>query len=102
MNKKIIGKEYKKKIRLISEYNEFYYDKSSPKISDQNYDELKKDILVLEIKYPFLKSNKSPSKTIGYKPSKKFKKALHRVPMLSLANAFNEDDLIFFLYKSIK
>jgi DNA ligase (NAD+) len=96
MNKKEIETEYKKKIRLISEYNEFYYDKSSPKISDQNYDELKKDILVLEKKYPFLKSNKSPSKTIGYKPSKNFKKALHRVPMLSLANAFNEDDLINF------
>ena len=96
MNKKEIETEYKKKIRLISEYNEFYYDKSSPKISDQNYDELKKDILVLEKKYPFLKSNKSPSKTIGYKPSKNFKKALHRAPMLSLANAFNEDDLINF------
>jgi len=96
MNKKKIHIEYIQKIKLINEFNKFYYDDNNPKVSDQKYDELKKKILVLEKKYKFLKSNKSPSKTIGFKPSKNFKKSLHRVPMLSLANAFNKEDLINF------
>ena len=96
MNKKKIQIEYIEKINLINEFNKFYYDDNNPKVSDQKYDELKKKNLVLEKKYKFLKSNKSPSKTIGFKPSKNFKKSLHRVPMLSLANAFNKEDLINF------
>jgi len=93
MNKKKIQKEYKEKINLISKFNKYYYDKSEPLISDKEYDELKNEILLLEQKYTFLKSKKSPSNTIGHKPSKNFKKFQHRVAMLSLSNAFNEDDL---------
>ena len=96
MNKKDIQKKYKEKIELINQFNKFYYDKSNPAVSDKEYDELKKNILLLEIKYKFLKSKKSPSESIGYKPSKNFNKALHRVPMLSLANAFSEEDLVNF------
>ena len=93
MNKKKIQKEYKEKINLISKFNKYYYDKSEPLISDKEYDELKNEILLLEQKYTFLKSKKSPSNTIGHKPSKNFKKFQHRVAMLSLSNAFTEDDL---------
>ena len=93
MNKKKIQKEYKEKINLISKFNKYYYDKSEPLISDKEYDELKNEILLLEQKYIFLKSKKSPSNTIGHKPSKNFKKFQHRVSMLSLSNAFTEDDL---------
>jgi len=96
MNKKKILKEHSKKINLINKFNKFYYDKNDPKISDQQYDELKKEILSLEKKYKFLESNKSPSKVVGFKPSKNFKKGLHRVPMLSLSNAFTEEDLVNF------
>ena len=96
MNKKEIQKQYKKKIRLINKYNEFYYSKSTPQVLDKQYDELKKDILTLELKYKFLESKKSPSKVVGYKPTKNFKKVLHRAPMLSLANAFDENDLLNF------
>jgi DNA ligase (NAD+) len=96
MNKIEIQTQYKNKIKLINKYNKFYYDKNKPKVSDEDYDELKKDILLLETKYKFLKSKKSPSKIVGYKPSKNFKKALHKVPMLSLANAFDEEDLLNF------
>jgi DNA ligase (NAD+) len=96
MNIKEIQKKYKKKIKLINRFNKFYYDKSNPKVSDKKYDDLKKEILLLEDKYQFLKSKNSPSKIIGYKPSKNFKKVLHRVPMLSLANAFGREDLINF------
>ncbi len=96
MDKKKIKSEYNQKIKLINDYNENYYDKSIPLVEDKEYDELKKDILLLEKNYTFLSSANSPSKIVGYKPSKNFKKALHRVPMLSLANAFTEDDLLNF------
>ena len=96
MIRKNIIKEYKKKIELYIKYNEFYYNKSSSKVTDKEFDDLKNEILFLEKKYPFLKSSLSPSKIVGHKPSKNFKKALHRVPMLSLANAFTEQDLVNF------
>ncbi len=96
MNKKKIQLEYSEKINLINQFNKFYYNNSNPKVSDQKYDELKKEIILLEKKYSFLKSKKSPSNIVGFKPSKNFKKALHKVPMLSLANAFSEDDLLNF------
>jgi len=91
MNKKEIENLYISKINLISEYNKFYYDKNKPKVSDKLYDDLKKKILELEFKYKFLKSKNSPSQSTGYKPSKNFKKRPHRVPMLSLANAFGRE-----------
>ena len=96
MNKKIIEAQYKKKIKLLNNYNKNYYDKSKPLVNDKEYDELKKETLLLEKKYKFLKSKNSLSEVVGYKPSKNFKKVLHRAPMLSLANAFNEEDLLNF------
>ena len=96
MNKKEIVKEYLEKLKLLKDYNKFYYDKSNPKISDKKYDQLKSNILLMETRYDFLKSKDSPSEVVGYKPSKNFKKAQHKVPMLSLANAFNEEDLLNF------
>ena len=96
MKKKKVQIEYQKKINLINKLNKLYYDKSQPSVTDEDYDKLKNEILHLEAKYSFLKSESSPSKQIGYKPSKNFKKDFHRVPMLSLANAFTEEDLINF------
>jgi len=96
MNKKKLQTEYSKKINLINKFNKFYYDDNNPKATDQKYDELKKQILELEKNYKFLKSNRSPSKVVGFKPSKNFQKIAHRSPMLSLANAFGREDLINF------
>ena len=96
MNKKKIQIEYREKISLINKFNKFYYDDNNPKVNDQKYDELKKEILELEKKYKFLKSNRSPSKAVGFKPSKNFQKIAHKVPMLSLSNAFGKEDLINF------
>ena len=93
MDKKEIQKKYSDKIKLLNKYNHNYYDKSNPIVNDQVYDNLKKEILQLEIDYKFLKSENSPSKIVGHKPSKNFKKSLHKVPMLSLGNAFSEEDL---------
>ena len=96
MNKKKITSQYQEKIELIKDYNKHYYDESKPIVLDKDYDQLKRNIQLLEEKYKFLKSKNSPSKTVGFKPSKNFKKISHRVPMLSLANAFSEEDLISF------
>jgi DNA ligase (NAD+) len=96
MKKKQAQIEYQNKIKLINQLNKLYYDKSQPAATDEDFDKLKNEILNLEAKYSFLKSDSSPSKKIGYKPSKNFKKDFHRVPMLSLANAFTEEDLINF------
>ena len=96
MNKIKITKEYNKKIKLLKKYDKFYYENNNPKINDSEYDDLKKDILKLEDEFIYLKSKDSPSEKIGYKPSKNFQKVTHRVPMLSLSNAFTEEDLINF------
>ena len=96
MSEKDIEKKYKEKIKLINRYNKFYFAENNPVVSDQEYDELKEEILSLESNNKFLKSKKSPSENVGYKPSKNFKKITHRVPMLSLANAFGREDLINF------
>ena len=93
MNKRLIKDKYKKKIKLINSYNKSYYNNNSPEITDSKYDTLKKEIILLEEKYNFLKDKNSPSVTVGYKPLRHFKKAAHRVPMLSLGNIFSEGDL---------
>ena len=102
MKKKAIEVEYNKKIKLYDKYNKYYYNNSSPKVSDKEFDELKADILSLEKKYKFINSEKSPRITVGYKPSKNFKKVEHRVSMLSLSNAFSEEDLNNFEKKILK
>ena len=96
MKKSLIKKEYSKKIRLIKHYNKVYYDENNSEISDADYDLLKKEIIEFEKKYNFLNKSNSPILQVGYKPSKNFKKVLHRVPMLSLGNAFTENDLVNF------
>ena len=96
MNKKKIVEDYNLKIKLVEKYNEYYFNKSNPLVDDREYDQLKKNIILLEEKYKFLKKNNSPSDTIGFKPSKNFEKSLHKIPMLSLSNAFSKDDLINF------
>ena len=96
MNKGDIKKKYNLKIKKIVKHNKLYYDKSSPVISDSQYDYLKKEIIELELKYPYLKNKKSPNQSIGFAPSKSFEKYKHKIPMLSLSNAFDKDDLINF------
>ena len=96
MTKKEIEELYKEKINQLIRLNKSYYELSNPIVDDREYDKLKKDIIDLEKKYGFLDNQYSPSKIVGFKPSKNFKKVLHKVPMLSLANAFGQEDLINF------
>ena len=89
----VIKKNYLKKIKLIKKYSQLYYDENTSAISDSDFDKIKAEVIDLEKKHNFLKNKDSPSRAIGFKPSKNFEKVKHRVPMLSLGNAFNEEDL---------
>ena len=92
-NLKDLKKKYLKKIKLIKKYNEAYYDLSKPIVDDATYDNIKKEIKEIEEKYPTEINNKFLSSAVGFKPSKNFNKVKHKVPMLSLNNAFNREDL---------
>ena len=93
MKKDEIKKEYRSKIKSYLKHNQLYYENNKPSITDSEYDKLKSVILELEKKYKFLNDENSPSKLVGYKPSKSFDKYKHKIPMLSLSNAFHEEDL---------
>ena len=93
MNNTLVQKDYLRKIKKLYKLNKAYYEENSPVISDQEYDSLKKQIIDIENNYKFLKSENSPSISVGFKPSKNFLKVKHQVPMLSLGNAFNKEDL---------
>ena len=109
MIKEDLKKKYEAKISEYMRHNKLYYQKDNPIITDSDFDNLKKEILDLEKKFKFLKNKNSPSKSIGFKPSKSFEKYKHKIPMLSLSNAFSEEDLknfekkiINYLNKNIK
>ena len=101
MSNDFIKKDYLKKIKLIQKHNNHYYNKDKPIIPDNEFDKLKKNVIDLENKYNFLNNKNSPSQSVGFKPSKNFQKIKHRVSMLSLGNAFNEEDLQNFEKKMI-
>ena len=99
MKREKIEKAYVKKINQLRKYNKAYFSKDNPIVSDSDYDNLKKEILIFEQKYTYLKHKNSPSKKIGYEPLNKFKKINHLKPMLSLSNAFELKDMKDFLSK---
>ncbi len=99
MHRKEIEKNYLKKINELKKYDEAYFKKDSPIISDKDYDICKQKIIELEKKYKYLGHKDSPSQKVGYEPSNKFKKAKHLKPMLSLSNAFEKEDMKVFLSK---
>ena len=101
MSDKDIEVDYLKKIALTKKYNKNYYDNNKSIVSDEVFDLLKKDIIYLENEYKFLKNKHSPTRSVGFKPSKNFQKVKHRVPMLSLGNIFNKEDLNNFQKKII-
>ena len=99
INKNQIIKEYKIKIKKFKKLNSAYFDKDKPLVSDQEFDEIKKELIQLEKKYSFLKSSIKIENIIGSKPSSKFEKVKHSKPMLSLSNAFKKEDMLDFKKK---
>lgn len=96
MDKEKIKKRIEELRKLIEYHNYRYYILDSPEISDEEYDKLFKELLELEEKYPEFKSDISPTQRVGAPPIKEFKTIKHSLPMLSLDNAFNDEDLINF------
>ena len=94
-----IVKIYKKKINFLKKHNKLYFTDDNPDITDQQFDDLKKEIINLEKKNNFLIDLGLSKKLIGSPPSNKFKKVKHLKPMLSLSNAFNKNDMMDFLSK---
>ena len=82
---------------LIKKHNTLYHRHDNPEISDQEYDNLIKENNQLEINNPNLILKNTPNKFTGSSPLNKFKKIEHKIPMLSLANAFNKNDVIDFI-----
>ena len=99
MDKKEIEKIYIEKIDRLKKFDKAYFDEDKPIISDKDYDYIKQEVIDLEGKYSYLKNKNSPSQKVGYKPSSKFKKVEHDIPMLSLANAFSKENIEDFLKK---
>ncbi|MCC5857970.1 MAG: NAD-dependent DNA ligase LigA [Ectothiorhodospiraceae bacterium] len=80
----------------IDGHNHRYYVLDSPLISDAEYDALMRELLAIEERWPHLVTPDSPSQRVGAPPASAFGEVHHAVPMLSLDNAFDEQDLLDF------
>lgn len=77
----------------ITEHDRLYYQKDAPKVSDADYDALRQRYYAIEARFPDLKTLTSLSMKVGAAPTGRFVKVRHSVPMLSLANAFDDEDV---------
>lgn len=77
----------------IRHHDELYYQRSQPEVSDAEYDALKQRNSAIEARFPELVLPESPSKRVGAAPAAGFAKVRHALPMLSLDNAFDEEDV---------
>ena len=85
--------ELREKIRY---HNYQYYVLDEPLIADSEYDQLMRELIRLEEKFPHLITLSSPTQRVGLKPVSGFESVMHTKPMLSLANAFSSDELVAF------
>jgi DNA ligase (NAD+) len=89
--------ELKRLALEIESHDKHYYQEDAPKISDAEYDALRKRLNAIEARFPEFVSGDSPSQKVGAQPSGRFAKVRHAVPMLSLDNAFAETDVLDFV-----
>src|SRR5436309_2468317 len=79
--------------RQIDYHNYKYYVEAKPEISDREFDRLLEELRALEAKHPELVTPDSPTQRVGGQPIEGFQTVTHRVPMLSIDNSYNPDDL---------
>jgi len=91
------AKELDRLAHEIAEHDRRYYLEDQPSVSDAEYDALRQRNAAIEARFPLLVRADSPSQRIGAKPSAKFAKVVHAVPMLSLDNAFTDEDVADFV-----
>jgi DNA ligase (NAD+) len=89
--------ELKRLALEIESHDKSYYQEDAPKISDAEYDALRQRFNAIEVRFPELVTSDSPSQKVGAQPSGRFAKVRHAVPMLSLDNAFAEEDVVDFV-----
>src|SRR5882762_5996353 len=89
--------ELKRLAQEIESHDKHYYQDDAPKISDAEYDALRKRFNAIEARFPEFVTSDSPSQKIGAQPSGRFAKVRHAVPMLSLDNAFAKADVVDFV-----
>ena len=95
MNKKI-KHTIESLVKKINYHNNQYYIHDNPIISDYEYDVLLKELQTLENEYPDAIIKNSPTQRVGAKPLAKFSQVTHRIPLLSLSNAMNNEELELF------
>ena len=76
----------------IRDHDHRYYVLAQPTISDEKYDRLMRELAELEERFPNLRTPDSPTQRVGGEPTKEFPSVMHSVPMLSLANAYSEEE----------
>ena len=97
LNEAEAASELKRLATEIAHHDELYYRKDAPEISDAEYDALRARNGEIEARFPHLMRDDSPSLRVGAAPVEAFGKVVHRVPMLSLGNVFDEEGLRDFL-----
>ncbi len=85
--------EWKRLALELEEHDRLYYQEDAPKISDAEYDALRARFNAIEARFPEFVTPESPSQKVGAAPSGRFRKVRHALPMLSLDNAFAEEDV---------
>lgn len=88
-----LSKRVKVLHELLHQYNYEYHVKDNPSVPDSEYDKLLHELIDIETQHPELKTADSPTVRVGGEAQSSFEKVRHETPMLSLSNAFNEDDL---------